>query len=226
MKGMALNMTKDAVSNGSGEDGRKAAFRPLALMASAAALLALPGCISLGAEPPDALITLTSTARAAVGTGNTLARGGTEAIGVLSLETPAKLDVTRVPVMVSDTSIAYLQDAVWVEKPARLFRGLLGETLRTRGNVLVLENDDTVQLASEYLRGSLIDMGYDADEGAVIVRFDAMRTDPAGTIVTRRFEARETGIAPEAAAVGPALNRVANVVAGEVADWMLFTPQG
>lgn len=183
------------------------------------ALLALPACISLGGDPPESLLTLSPAARAPAGAG---AAAGPErkVIAVLPLDTPAKLDVLRVPVAVSDTEIAFLQDAFWVEKPARLFRGLLGETLRARGQSLVLDGDETVALATVSVRGTLLDMGYDAPGSAVVVRFDAIRVDDAGQTSTRRFEARESGVPAEARAVGAAINRAANTVAGEVADWV------
>jgi cholesterol transport system auxiliary component len=202
-------------------------FKPAHILAVATASLALTGCISLGAsEPPTSLLTLTSTATAAAGSGAvTGTEGSAGAIAVLTPEVPAKLDVVRVPVQVSDTSIAYLPEAVWVERPARLFRRLLGETLRTRmgtgGATLVLDTDDTPTLAAQTLRGTLIDMTYDAPSSSVLVRFDALRTDAAGKVESRRFEARETGVLPTAAEVGPALNRAANTVAGEVAQWMV-----
>ncbi|PKP89562.1 MAG: ABC transporter [Alphaproteobacteria bacterium HGW-Alphaproteobacteria-16] len=182
------------------------------------ALLVLPGCISLGGTAPESLLTLSPVARAASGDG--VSGGQRPVIAVLSLDTPAKLDVLRVPVAVSDTELAYLKDAFWVEKPARLFRSLLGETLRARGNALVLDNDETVALPTVSLRGSLIDMGYDARASAVVVRFDAIRIDDAGSTSTRRFEASETGIPADARAVGAAINRAANSVAGDVADWV------
>ena len=122
--------------------------------------------------------------------------------------------------MVSDTELAYLQEAFWVEKPARLFRRLLGETLRASGNTLVLDNDDTPLLAAQTLRGTLREMGYEAATSSVVVRYDAVRTNLDGTVSSRRFEARESGVLPEAASVGPAVNRAANTVAGEVAEWM------
>ncbi len=182
-------------------------------------LLALPGCISLGGPPPESLLTLSPSARAPAGAG-AAAGPAIPVIAVQTIDTPAKLDVLRVPVAVSDTELAYLQDAFWVEKPARLFRSLLGETLRARGGALVLANDETVALPTVSLRGSLIDMGYDARTSAVVVRFDAIRIDDAGATSTRRFEARETGVPADARAVGAALNRAANTVAGEVADWV------
>lgn len=181
-------------------------------------LLALPGCISLGGPPPESLLTLSPAARAPAGEG--AAGVNRPVIAVLAIDTPAKLDVLRVPVAVSETELAYLQEAFWVEKPARLFRRLVGETIRARGNAMVVDGDDTSTLATVTLRGTLIDMGYEAADSAAVVRFDAVRLDGEGKVTTRRFEARETGVPAEGRAVGAALNRAANTVAGEVADWV------
>jgi cholesterol transport system auxiliary component len=179
--------------------------------------LALAGCISLGGDPPASLLTLSPSATAPAGAAS---GAGQPVVAVLSIDTPAKLDVLRVPVAVSDTELAYLQEAFWVEKPARLFRRLVGETIRARGKALVIDSDNTATLASMTLRGTLIDMGYDAPSQSAVVRFDAVMIDKDGKVTTRRFEARESGIAPETRAVGDALNRAANTVAGEVADWV------
>ncbi|MBA4044500.1 MAG: ABC transporter [Erythrobacter sp.] len=181
-------------------------------------LLALPGCISLGGPPPESLLTLSPDSRAPVGAG--VSGADRPVIAVLAIDTPAKLDVLRVPVAVSDTELAYLKEAFWVEKPARLFRRLVGETIRSRGNAMVLDGDDTATLATTTLRGTLIDMGYEASTSAAVVRFDAVRLDAEGKVTTRRFEAREIGVPAEGRAVGVALNRAANTVAGEVADWV------
>jgi cholesterol transport system auxiliary component len=192
-------------------------------MALLALPLALSGCISLGGKPPESLLTLNPETRAPAGAGASAGIGADAVrpvIAVMAIDTPAKLDVLRVPVMVSDTELAYLQEAFWVEKPARLFRRLVGETIRARGTALVVDGDDTATLASVTVRGTLIDMGYEAGAGAAVVRFDAVRTDAQGKITTRRFEARETGVSAEGRAVGAALNRAANRVAAEVADWV------
>jgi cholesterol transport system auxiliary component len=188
-------------------------------MIAALGALALAGCVSIGGgEPPETLLTLTSNATAPEGSGGGAASAG--AIAVMTPEAPAKLDVLRVPVTVSETEIAYLKEAYWVEKPARLFRRLLGETLRTRTDALVIDTEDAPTEPEVKLRGTLIDMGYDAVARSVVVRFDAVRTDMDGGAVSRRFEAIETGIEAEAAVVGPALNRAANRVAADVADWV------
>ena len=41
-----------------------------------------------------------------------------------------------------------------------------------------------------------------------------------GQVRSQRFESRVPGVAPEAEAVGPALNEAANAVAGQVAAWV------
>ena len=68
--------------------------------------------------------------------------------------------------------------------------------------------------------GTLDRFGYDASAGAVVVRYDAALSATAGSRVeTRRFEAREP-CAGTKDDVGPALNRAANRVAAEVAQWI------
>lgn len=194
-------------------------LRPAAL---APLLLGLAACVSLGGDPPASLLTLSPDAQAPAGPGAGAMVTGAErpVIAVLSLETPAKLDVLRVPVAISATEIAYLQEAFWVEKPARLFRRLVGETIRARGQAMVIDGDDTATLATVTMRGTLIDMDYDAQSAAAVVRFDAVRIGKDGVVTTRRFEARETGVPAESRAVGAALNVAANKVAAEVADWV------
>ncbi len=196
--------------------------RALKHAAAALVLAALAGCVSLGGgKPPESLLTLSPLAAPAAGSGAEAGRDTTgRAILVQLPDTPAKLDVLRLPVAVTDTEIAYLEETYWVEKPARLFRRLVGETVRARGAALVIDNDDTPLLADVTLRGTLLDMGYDARDASVVVRFDAVRTEAGGKATSRRFEARESGVAPEARAVGPALNRAANQVAADVAEWL------
>ena len=181
-------------------------------------LFALGGCVSLGSEPPESLLTLTPAATAPVGPG--IGSGAAQqVVAILSIDTPAKLDVLRVPVAVSDNEIAYLQEAYWIEKPARLFRRLVGETIRSRGKAMVVDGDNTAMLATLTVKGTLTEMGYDAPTQSAVVRFDAVRVDKDGNITTRRFEARQSGVVAESRAVGAALNAAANTVAGEVADW-------
>lgn len=183
-----------------------------------AGLLALSGCISFGADPPDQLLTLTPLAMVPAGSA---AEGDAAAALVVQAPTVSqRLNVTRIPVTTSDSSLAYLQDAFWVERPANLFRHLLAETIRSKGNRLVVGGGELEYVAATQLSGQLVEMGYDATRGGVVVRYDAVLELPDGRIMTRRFEAMRDGIPAEANAVGAALNDAANQVADQVAEWV------
>ncbi len=197
--------------------GRGISVRAGALGALAA-LLALPGCISLGGKVPDQLLTLTPAATAT--TGSSTSGNFNDAIAVLDPGTPRELDVQRIPVQVNDTQIAYLKDATWVEKPARLFRELLSETIRAGGSRLVIGGADEQYAAATKLTGQLLAMGYDARTQSVVVRYEAVLARPGGNVRTRRFESAVPGVAPRADQVGPAINQAANEVATQVAQWI------
>lgn len=179
---------------------------------------ALSGCISLGGKAPKMLIGLSADQSPAAGAmpGGPMA----EALVVLDPQAGRKLDVLRIPVQVDDARIAYLTDVTWVERPARLFRQLLAETIRSRGKRLVLESVEEGAGSKSTLGGRLVDMGYDARSQSVVVRYDAIRSDGKGGVEVRRFEAEVPGISATPESIAPALNRAANQVAKEVADWV------
>ena len=188
-----------------------------ALLPASLALL-LAGCVSLSPDPPESLLTLTPARTAPAGA--TMRGEAATALAVIEPDTDQRLNVVRVPVLTSDSTLAYLQDAIWVEKPARLVQRLLAETIRAGGTRLVVDEGDLGYSAATKLSGRLLDMGYDASSGSVVVRFDGTLQTPDGKVQTRRFENRVDGVEPKAAAVGPALNQAANAVAAEVADWV------
>lgn len=187
-------------------------------IAALAGLLALAGCISLGAKTPPQLLNLTPASSAAAGS----SASGTSAtaLTVLDIQAPQSIDVTRVPVQVNGSSLAYLKDAQWVDKPSRLFGRLLADTIRAKGKRLVVSGSDLEFAAATKLSGSLSAMGYDASQGAVIVRFDAVLQNGQDRIQSKRFESVVPGVAAQAGPVGEALNRAANEVAAQVADWV------
>jgi cholesterol transport system auxiliary component len=187
-------------------------------LATLSALILLGGCVSLGGKAPKMLIGLTADKTAPAGALSGGKMG--DALVVLDPQTDRRLDVLRVPVQVNASEIAYLKDASWVERPARLFRHLLAETIRAKGNRLVLEANDDAAGVKQALSGRLIDMGYDARSSSVVVRYDALRSDGRGGLEARRFEAVVPGISPNPVSVGNALNRAANQVAAQVADWI------
>lgn len=185
---------------------------------AASAVLALSGCLGLGGKTPESLLTLTSIATAPAGSG--ASGNAASAIAMSDFEAPAKLDVTRVPVQVTESTIAYVEDAVWNEKPARLLRRLIAETIRARSDRLVIDGDDPGAQAQLRVSGTLREFGYDARTGEVVLVLDAAKAGAGSSVTTRRFEARVPGVVAEAGPVGVALNQAANTVAGEVATWV------
>lgn len=193
--------------------------RPFKTAAVITLLSILAGCVSLGGgKAPPTLFTLSATSTAPTGA---LASGKAgDAIVVADPDTDRRLAVLRVPVQIDAANVAYLQNAAWVERPSRLFGALLAETLRARGGRLVFAEAEAPGVGLLRLSGRLIDMGYDARSMAVVVRFDAMKQGPLGAIATQRFESTVPGVAAKPEQIGPALNKAANDVARQVADWV------
>jgi len=179
--------------------------------------LSLASCFG-GKKVPPTLLTLTSSAPAPASISR--AAGPGDAITIDVPVVPKELATTRVPAQIGPTAIAYIRDVQWVESPDRLFQDLVQETvLRTTGRV-VLDPRQSALDPGLHLTGTLSRFGYDAQEGAVIVRYDGALSTVGGTRVeTRRFEAREPADGT-AGTVGPALNAAANRVAMDVAQWI------
>lgn len=177
----------------------------------------LGGCISLGSEPPESLLTLTSTNPVA---SRTVSGDAFSALVVGEFEAPASIAVTRVPVQIDDSRIAYLKDATWVERPSRLFRRLVAETIRDRTGRIVIDGDDPGVGASARLSAVLRQFGYDARTSTVMVMVDVAQSGEGSQVRMRRFSASVPGVIAEGQPVGFALNQAANTVAGEIADWV------
>ncbi len=181
-------------------------------------LLPLAACIRFGAEPPAALLTLAPAT--AIPAGQTQSSAGTRSITVQVPVVPQELSVTRVPVQSSDTSIAYVKEAQWVEPPARLFARLLSDTLTARSGMVVLSTRQGFADPGAQLSGELRDFGIDATRNEAVVTFDAtLQRQGATTFEKRRFTARVPVTTIDATTVGPAINQAANTVATAVADW-------
>ncbi|WP_156170831.1 ABC-type transport auxiliary lipoprotein family protein [Croceicoccus naphthovorans] len=192
----------------------------LRLTAPVALALMLAGCISIGGggEAPEQLITFRATDAPAPGSGVTTDM--TNAIVVFAPEVDDRLDVNRVPVQVDETGVAYLKDATYVDRPARLFQHLLAETLRAKSGRLVIEGEDPGVQVRTRVYGRLIEAGYDAQTSSVSVVYDAIAITPDGSVRQERFGSTVDGVPAEAASVAPALNRAANAVALQAAEWV------
>ncbi|MFC4254539.1 ABC transporter [Altererythrobacter xixiisoli] len=189
-----------------------------AVLAAAFLPALLTACVSFGAKPPETLLTM--RAEKAAPAGAVIDGRPQAALAVFEPTAPRKLDVTRVPVAVSDSSLAYLKDAQWVEKPTRLFQRLLAETLRAQGTRLIIDSGDAQYSATNRLSGNLIELGYDTTLRSVVMQYDAVQQMPDGSLRTRRFEHVVPNIEPDVASVGPALNQAANNVAAQVVAWV------
>jgi cholesterol transport system auxiliary component len=198
-------------------------MRMLRMVAPAAMAMAVCGCsisglLGGGGKAPATLLTITPEAPA---TGEfTRAAAAGQSVTVNPPVIGKELRTVRIPVQLTPTDVQYVTGAQWVDTPDRLFANLLSETIRRRTNRVVLDPDLTGLDPGLIVAGQLQSFGFDASTGQAVVRFDGTLSTAGGTRVeTRRFEA----IAPSdgtAASIGPALNRAANEVSFEVADWI------
>jgi cholesterol transport system auxiliary component len=189
-------------------------------IAPAALALALGACAMLGGggKPPAYLFTLTPEAadpRTIVRTA-----GAGQAVTINVPVVPKELETLRVPVQVSPTVVQYVPNLQWVDTPDHLFKNLVAETLRRTTSRVVLDPSETTLDPGVVVTGQLQHFGYDAQTGQVVVEYDATLATAGGNQVhTRRFTATAAADGTSTT-VGPALNRAANEVARQVAQWI------
>ena len=196
--------------------------RMLRVSASVALALSLTACmgglLGGGGKAPPWLLTLTPQAPAPESIARTAGPGESVTIDIPVI--PKEVRTTRVPVHEGPIAIAYVKDLTWVDIPDRLFQDLLSETVTRMTNRVVLDPNQSTLDPGITISGNLTRFGYDAQEGMVVVRYDAAMSRAGGTAVaTRRFEAREPADGT-ASTVAPAINSAANRVAMDVAQWV------
>jgi cholesterol transport system auxiliary component len=180
-------------------------------------LIMLGACVSFGGKAPVSMLVLTSDNVVAAGAARTAAVA--DALVIQIPQVPRKLDNNRVPVQIDASSIAYLKDAFWADKPARLMQMLLVETVSAKGGNLVLNEVDAGGKAVRYLSGSLLEFGIDATTNEAVVVYDVVKIIRGSATEKRRFEARRPVNAIAPAPAGAALNAAANDVASQIAEW-------
>lgn len=177
----------------------------------------LSSCVSIGdTQAPPAFLIL--TAQNSIAADQASVGNRQNAVVVSIPDTPRKLDTNRIPVQVSDSSIAYVKGAYWADKPARLMQQLLAETIAASGQ-LVADEAQSGGKARQRISGTLSEFGVDEKGGFAIVRFDAVKIKGADIIEKRRFEAQRAIFEITASNTGEALNEAANDVASQVAIW-------
>jgi cholesterol transport system auxiliary component len=190
------------------------------LPVAAAALLGACSVSSLlggGGKAPAMLQTLTSEAPDPGSVARNAAAGQ-----AVTIETPIisnELRTVRVPVQVTPTDVQYVTGLQWVDTPDRLFQDLLEQTVRRMTNRVVLDPNQSGVDPGMVLHGELDRFGYDAQSGQVVVAYTASLSAAGGQVQTHRFEATAPADGT-GASVGPALNRAANEVARQVAQWI------
>ncbi|MBB3764530.1 ABC-type transport auxiliary lipoprotein family protein [Sphingomicrobium lutaoense] len=185
------------------------------LLTIAALPLALAACLG-GRDLPPTLATLSTAAPAPASIARTASPENSLTIEMPVV--PQALSVTRVPVHVGPTAIAYVEDVVWVDRPATLFQQLLAETVTRMTGRVVLDPRQALIDPGTRVTGTLQHFGYHADTGEVVVVYDAA-LNRGDRVESRRFEARRPADGT-AATVPQALNVAANEVAAAVADWL------
>lgn len=183
-------------------------------------LLTLSGCVSIGAggEPPASLLTLRADKSIGDNDERSIADGAPIAVNLPV--TPRLLDNLRVPVQVNDTSVAFVKQAFWADKPSRLFLAVLQESLAAQTGRLVLPADEIAGGAALELSGTLSEFGYDADGARAVATYDALLRSADGTVSSRRFRATAPVSAVEPERIGAALNDAANIIAADVGTWV------
>ena len=194
-------------------------LRSLAPIAIAAAL---GGC-SLssmlgGGKAPTTLLTLTPEA-ADPGAMTRTANAG-QAVTIVVPSVPKEIRSVRIPVQVTPTDVQYVPNAQWIDTPDRLFQDLVAETIRRTTNRVVLDPGQAALDPGLVVSGELQQFGYDAQTGQVVVTSDgSLSTEGGSWVEARRFTASVPADGTSTT-VGPALNRAANQVAGEIARWI------
>ena len=194
-------------------------LRSIAPIAIAAALggCSLSGLLG-GGKPPATLLTLTPEAPDPGAITRSASAGQAVTVAVPTI--PKEIRTVRIPVQISPTDVQYVANAQWIDTPDSLFQDLVAETIRRTTSRVVLNPDQAALDPGLVVSGELQRFGYDAQTGQAIVIYDGSLSTEGGTRVEAR---RFTATAPAdgtGATVGPALNRAANQVAGEVARWI------
>jgi cholesterol transport system auxiliary component len=184
---------------------------------SAVLVLGLSGCLSFGGKPPKTLMALTTSAVVPVDAVRQASADNTMLI--LTPTANAAVSTVRIPVY-DGTAISYVADGAWNEPPVRAIQRLLSETVTARTAKIVLDPRQYGANPAMRLSGQLQRFGIDPAGMQAVITFDAQLSRDAGRVETRRFEAKAPVATIDAAQSGTALNRAANDLAAQVADWV------
>lgn len=192
--------------------------RPMISAMALGALLTLGACVSFGPKAPKTLMIL--TASATVSTETVRQASAENTVLILTPTASAAVSTVRIPVYDGATMLSYVADGAWNEPPARALQRLLSETVTARTTKIVLDPRQFGANPAMRLSGQIQRFGIDPGAMQAVVVLDAQLSREAGKVETRRFEAKSPVGAIDAPQSGAALNRAANDVAAQVADWV------
>jgi cholesterol transport system auxiliary component len=186
------------------------------------ALLALAACgplVKIGEQgPAPQRFTLSPTQ-------SRLAPAALPAIRIEDFETSADIASTRIAVRVGAQEVRYVSGGIWTDKPARLMRALLADTVRQHSSGLVLSAAQADITPAYRLTGRLIAFQAEAANGVathmIISTEQLLIIAKTGTVLaSRRFEAREASRSDRPADLADAANTAANIIAAQTTDWL------
>lgn len=191
-------------------------------VALAVAVAVLSGCgplVQIGGNTPAPAALLTLRAEALT---NAVPAKPDATLMVSQPTVPGALQTLRLPVTTADTELQYLKDGSWIEQPAKLFQRLLIDVVAAKAGVIALDGRNPEIMSQRKLTGQLLEFGLDVRSSPVVrVRYDAALTGNAGKLLAvRSFTASQPVTAQTPGEIAAALNRAANSVAGDVADWV------
>src|SRR5438270_5147682 len=135
-------------------------FTKTAVTALTLGLCACSGLLGGGGKPPANLVALTPEAAEPAQIVRTAAAG--QSVTIETPETARELGTVRVPVQVSPTDVQYVANLQLADTPAKLFQGLVAETVRRTTNRVVLDSGQTTLDPGLSVSGQLHRFGYDA----------------------------------------------------------------
>lgn len=195
-------------------------------IATLLAALLLAGCSSLLSLGPDnskqRIITLSAD-------GERIVLPPGDALLVTAPDTPAHISGLSVTVQPTPTSISYLADMRWSDRPARLFAQLLADRLDGGAQRTVLSGRQvdipaTVRLLGQLKAFSIVpdDSSANAKRFTAVVVYQAMLVGmPADKLLAQsECTGREAATSLAAPAVGIAFNRAANACVTTLGPWL------
>jgi cholesterol transport system auxiliary component len=186
-------------------------------------LLLLTACgplVKIGESgPPPQRFTLTLATQS----------GPTHALPLLRVEdfeAPAELASSRMAIQVGAQEVRYLAGMQWTDRPARLMRGLIADSLRQSSTAPVLVTGQADVTTGLRISGRLTRFHALAPTGLateVSVGLELMLLKGSSIAASRRFSVTEPSSSDRPADLAAAFNRATGRITTEATNWIVET---